>query len=162
MTHEYLLWIALAAYSIHVLEELILDWRSWARSSLGLKQMQWSTFYTANAAVMFISISSAMIGWHLPAFGLIIAALMLINGIFFHILPTIFQKNISPGVITSILLFLPISSWIYYGAYLDGVLSISTFTISLILGGLLMASPLIFLKINDRIIKNISKEDASQ
>lgn len=71
-------------------------------------------------------------------------------------------KNISPGVITSILLFLPISSWIYYGAYLDDVLSIPTFTISLILGGLLMASPLIFLKINDRIIKNISKEDASQ
>ncbi|APC97505.1 HXXEE domain-containing protein [Francisella frigiditurris] len=157
MTHQYLLWLGLAAYAVHVLEELTLDWRTWARSSLGFKNMEWGTFYIANAAVMFISIASAMVGWQLPAFGLIISALMLINGIFFHILPTLIQRIISPGVITATLLFLPISITTYYGAYLDGVLGISTFISSLILGGLLMASPIIFMRVNDKIVQNHNK-----
>jgi hypothetical protein len=92
-----------------------------------------------------------LVGWKLTPFGLIIAALMYINGIFFHILPTILQRKFSPGVITSILLFIPISSWIYYGAYLDGVLNILTLITSLILGALLMAAPIIFIKLNNKL-----------
>jgi hypothetical protein len=30
------LWLATAAYGIHVLEEFVLDWRDWARSVIGL------------------------------------------------------------------------------------------------------------------------------
>ncbi|WP_150465807.1 HXXEE domain-containing protein [Francisella sp. SYW-2] len=151
MTHEYLLWIALAAYSVHVLEELSFNWKEWANSTLGLKTLEWNHFYVANSVVMFIAIAAAMVGWKLPAFGLIIAALMYVNGIFFHILPTIVQRKISPGVITATVLFLPVASWIYYGAYLDGVLSLANFTLSLVLGGLLMASPIVFIKLNQKL-----------
>ena len=151
MSHEYLLWIALAAYAVHLLEELSFNWKEWAHSTLGLTSLEWNHFYVANSAVMFIAIAAVMVGWKLPAFGLIIVVLMLINGIFFHILPTIIQRKISPGVITAVILFLPVASWIYYGAYLDGVLSVTNFCISIILGGALMTSPIAFIKLNAKI-----------
>ena len=73
-------------------------------------------------------------------------ALMLINGIFFHILPTLGQRRFSPGTITAVALFLPVALWTFYGAYKDGVLSGTTLAISLIGGGLLMASPILLLR----------------
>ena len=149
--HQYLLWLSLAAYAVHVLEEAILNWKKWAITSLKLTNVEWAIFDVANLAVMFTSIATAMVGWQLPEFALIVAALMLINGIFFHILPTIIQQTLSPGVITATILFLPIGSWIYYGAYQDGVLSWEVCIISLILGGLLMASPIIFLKLREKL-----------
>ncbi len=76
-----------------------------------------------------------------------IPALQLINGLGFHIFPTIAQKRFSPGVITAVLLFLPIASWCYYGAYQDGVLTVQNCLLSFLFGGLLMASPFIFLRI---------------
>lgn len=104
--HEHLLWLTLAAYAVHVLEETTLNWKKWAVHSLKLTNVEWGIFDVANIAVMFIAIASSMIGWKLPAFALIIAALMFINGLFFHILPTIIQKIISPGVLTATFLFI--------------------------------------------------------
>lgn len=149
--HDYLLWLPLAAYAVHVLEEATLNWKEWAVKSLELKNVEWAIFDIANMAVMFIAIAAAMTGWKLPAFALIIPALMLINGLFFHILPTMIQRVYSPGVITATILFLPISIWVYYGAYQDQVLDLMTFVISLVLGGLLMASPILFLKLRMRL-----------
>ena len=149
--HDYLLWLTLAAYAVHVLEEATLNWKAWAINALHLTNVEWSIFDIANMAVMFIAIGAAMIGWKLPAFALIIPALMLINGIFFHILPTLIQRIFSPGVITAVILFLPISTWIYYAAYLDGVLTWPVAILSLILGGLLMASPIVFLKLRVKL-----------
>jgi hypothetical protein len=149
--HDYLLWLALAAYAVHVLEEATLNWKKWASDSLHLTNVEWPIFDVANMAVMFIAIAAAMVGWKLPAFALIIPALMLINGIFFHILPTILQRKFSPGAITATLLFIPIATWIYYAAYQDEVLSLCVGLGSLVLGGLLMASPILFLKLRAKM-----------
>lgn len=86
--HECLLWLTLAAYAVHVLEEVTLNWKKWA----------------------------------------------------IHC------------VITATLLFMPISIWIYYGAYLDGILTGYVGVISFILGGLLMASPIVFLKLRPKLM----------
>lgn len=109
--HEYLLWISLFAYAIHIFEESTLDWKTWAESTLGLKNLQWTDFYLANAAVVVAGVCAAQVGWQLPAFGLLLPALQLINGLFFHLLPTITYRKFSPGVITSCLLFFPIALW---------------------------------------------------
>lgn len=150
--HEYLLWMPLAAYCIHILEEATLGWKNWAIQSLKLKQVDWIIFDIANLAVIFITIAAAMVGWRLPAFALIIPALMLINGLFFHILPTIKDKTYSPGVLTASILLIPIAIWVYDGAYQDGMLTWSTAILSFILGGLLMATPIIFLKLREIIL----------
>lgn len=157
MKHDYILWFAVMAYAIHMLEELILDWRKWAEHDLKFTPLHWSTFYMANAVVLFIGIAAASIGWHVPSVGLIIPALMAINGIFFHILPTLIQRAYSPGVITAVFLFIPIDIYIYYTSYLDGVLTPFVAIMSLVWGALLMASPIIFIKLHPILINKEHK-----
>ncbi|WP_068467942.1 HXXEE domain-containing protein [Candidatus Protochlamydia phocaeensis] len=151
MSHEYLLWLCLFAYAVHIFEEKALNWLYWSRNVLGLKTLTWADFYIANGVVIITGICAAMVGWVLPSFALIIPALQLINGVGFHILPTLVQRRFSPGIITAILLFLPISIWSFYGAYQDGILTVQATILSFIFAGLLMASPFIFMQIKDRL-----------
>jgi GH15 family glucan-1,4-alpha-glucosidase len=55
------LWLALAAYAVHMLEEYELDWRNWARSVIGLP-VEWADFYVTNAIVVVLGIAAAQIG----------------------------------------------------------------------------------------------------
>ena len=43
-----LLWLATAAYGVHILEEYQLNWRDWARAVIRLP-VEWSDFYVVNA-----------------------------------------------------------------------------------------------------------------
>lgn len=145
--HEYLLWISLFAYAFHTYEEVMLNWKKWAETALGLKNLTWADFYVANSAVVVAGVCAAMVGWKLPCFALLLPALQLINGLGFHIFPTLIQKRFSPGVLSATVLFLPIALWNYYGAYQDGVLTIRTTLLSFLFGGILMATPFVFLKL---------------
>ena len=53
MSHEYVLWIAVAAYGLHILEEYELNWRDWAKAILGLP-VDWESFYIVNALVVVL------------------------------------------------------------------------------------------------------------
>ena len=148
--HQYILWMVLFGYAVHVLEERVLGWLPWAQETFHLS-LNWEDFYVANAVVLFTAIAAAMVGWQCVPFGLIIAALMLINGLFFHILPTIVKRRFSPGVITAVILFLPIGATSYYFAYLDGVLTWFNAGLSLIFGWLIMATPFILQAVQKRL-----------
>ncbi|MBC7800739.1 MAG: HXXEE domain-containing protein, partial [Gemmatimonadaceae bacterium] len=65
MAHEYILWIATAAYALHMIEETIYDWHGWVRRVLKL-QAEWNEFYMVNGFVIVLGISCAMIGWRQP------------------------------------------------------------------------------------------------
>jgi hypothetical protein len=43
-----LLWLATAAYGVHILEQYQLNWRDWARAVIGLP-VEWSDLYVVNA-----------------------------------------------------------------------------------------------------------------
>lgn len=143
--HEYLLWIALAAYAAHIVEEFLNDWRSWAENLSGVS-LTWSAFYVVNAAVLVLGIACAQVGWRLPEFSLIYPALMAINGLFFHLLPTLVKRRFSPGTLTSLLLFFPVCAWIYWGAHQDGVLSTRALALSTLGAALVMAFPVALAK----------------
>lgn len=113
--------------------------------------LTWSDFYVINAIVVVTGISTAMIGWRLPEASLMFPALALINSLFFHIGPTLVQRRFSPGTITAALLFLPVGIWAYYGVYLDGVLTIRAGVLSALGGVLLMAYPIVLLRIKGRL-----------
>lgn len=149
MSHEYRLWIALAAYSIHMLEEYELNWRDWARSVLRLP-VEWGAFYVTNAVVVVLGVTFAAVGWREPWFALGLPALMLINATFFHVLPTIVTRVYSPGLATAVVLFYPVACWAYYGAWMDGVLTTPTAILSGTFGALLMATPIVLLRVKDR------------
>ena len=145
--HAYILWIATLAYSIHVIEEYVFDWKTWARAVFRLP-VTWPIFGIVNAAVVVLGIACSSVGWICPSFALSLPALMLINATFFHIFPFLFTRGrFSPGLGTAVLLFYPVALWSYYGAYLDGVLTYPIAGISFLIGAAEMATPIIMLKV---------------
>jgi Protein of unknown function with HXXEE motif len=149
MTLTDLLWLATAAYGVHILEEYQLNWRDWARAVIGLP-VEWSDFYVVNALVIVFGIVAANLARHAPGLALAFPALMLINATFFHVLPFARTRGrFSPGLLTAVVLFYPIGIACYWRASHGGTLRIRSLIISLVLGALLMASPIVLLKIKN-------------
>jgi hypothetical protein len=145
-----LIWLAVACYALHILEEYQLDWRDWARAVIKLP-VEWGDFYVVNALVIVFGIVAANLAVHWPLLALTFPALMLINATLFHILPTLRTRGrFSPGLFTAVVLFLPVGIACYWRAAADGAIDAGALIGSLVLGALLMASPIVLLKIKDR------------
>jgi len=146
MTLTELSWLALAAYTLHILEEFSLDWRDWARAVIGLP-VEWSDFYLTNAAVVVLGIVQAQLAATLPLIPLSFAALMLINATFFHVAPVVLTRGrFSPGLATAVALFYPVAGAIYLRAAADGV-GTGMMLASVAIGAALMAYPIVLLRL---------------
>jgi hypothetical protein len=55
MDLSHWIWLATAAYAIHMIEEFMLDWRDWARAVIGLP-VDWPDFYVTNGIVMVLAL----------------------------------------------------------------------------------------------------------
>lgn len=135
------LWILTVAYSAHVLEEYVLDWRAWAYKTSGIN-MEWTEFFLANFAVIVLGIASACVGFDCPLFSYMFVGLATVNALFGHITTTLIKKKISPGMITSVIFFLPAGIWAYAIAYDKGLLTASFLLVTLMGGFLLMLFPI--------------------
>ena len=142
---SYWLWVAVAAYGLHMIEETIYAWHGWVRAVLKVPA-EWSEFYMVNAVVGLLGVSCAMIGWKNPTLSLIFPVFMLVNAILFHIAPVIVTRRFSPGLFTAVILFLPIASWCYIAASRAGVLTTSAIVISGLAGFIIMMMPIVFQK----------------
>ena len=150
MSLETLAWLSMAAYAIHVLEEYMFDWRNWARAVIKLP-VEWSDFYVTNAVVVALGIAQAMLAPTLPLAPLVYASLMLVNAVFFHVLPMLFGSGrFSPGVATAVTLFLPLGVAVWRRAAEGGLLSASTAVLAVSGGVLLMAYPVVMLNLKSR------------
>jgi hypothetical protein len=136
-TSEWTLWVVAVSCSFHVAEEYLTGWQEWARQTLGIV-MPTTRFLVANA-VLVVALLLARVGWRRPALSLVIPSATLVNAIFFHILPTIVQGRVSPGIYTAALLYLPFSSWALVGAARDGVARTAIAT-AVVAGTLMMSS----------------------
>jgi len=101
--------------------------------------MPTARFLLMNAVLVVAAVVLASIGWKRPTLSLIIPAATLVNAIFFHIMPTIVQRRVSPGVYTATLLYLPFSSWALVGAWRDGVPR-RAIAVASLLGALMMTA----------------------
>jgi hypothetical protein len=144
MNDQWIFWVAMAAYAVHMMEEFFYDWKNWANHVLNLP-VEWSGFYVTNTTVLFLGIAFASVGWSLPWFALSFPALMLLNAFFFHVLPFIRTKKFSPGLFTAVILFFPIGTYSFRIAIENGVQN-NEIAISVFTGILLMASPIALLK----------------
>ncbi len=141
-----MLWLCVAAYGFHVLEEFIFDWRNWARQVLHLPA-RWEDFYVTNCLVIVVGIVAVEIAPEFPAIALSLPALMLINGTFMHVFPFILKRGrFSPGLITSILLFWPIGTY----TMLAAEPTVHTVIIALFVGAAMLATPIAFLILKQR------------
>jgi Protein of unknown function with HXXEE motif len=103
-----------------------------------------------NALVIVFGVVAANLArW--PGLALAFPALMLINATFFHVLPFARSggRRFSPGLATAMVLFYPIGIACYWRASHDGTLRMRALIGSLVLGALLMASPIVLLKIKN-------------
>lgn len=156
MNHEYLLWIALLAYGIHMIEETVYNWRAWVQTALKMNA-EWNEFYMVNAVVIVMGLCCAMIGWKNPSIALIFPAFMAVNAVLFHIIPVFTKHMFSPGVITSVVLFLPVVYLLFRGAYIDGMITNpSAIIIPVISGFILMFFPIILQKTKKNITRKYS------
>lgn len=143
---ESIFWLLVIAYGAHVMEEYILNWKKWVLTVANI-DISWNEFIITNAVVIISSICFAMIGFNNPYISLMLPALMIINAIFFHILPTIIKRQFSPGVLTSIILFLPLSLLAYYEAYKLNFLNTELLVTTICGGSIIMAYPIFLHKI---------------
>jgi hypothetical protein len=148
-TFTILAWLGLATYSVHILEEFTFNWRDWARSVLKLP-VEWDTFYVTNGIVVALGIAQAMLAPALPVAPLAFAGIMIINTLFFHLLPVVITRRFSPGVTTATLLMLPLGVAIYWVALATGVADAGIAIAGLVIGALLMAYPIVLLRLKDR------------
>ncbi len=143
---QSLTWVCVAAYGLHVLEEFVFDWRNWARKVLHLPA-QWGDFYVTNAIGIVVGIVAAEIAPVWPAVALGFPALMLLNATCFHVAPfALTRGRFSPGLITAVLLFIPLA----LATFRTAAVGIETITLAFCIGALLMAIPIVFLKLRVR------------
>ena len=146
MSFQSLMWLCLAAYGLHVLEEFVFDWRNWAREVLRLPA-EWGDFYVTNALVIVIGFVAAEIAPVLPTVSLAFPALMLINAACFHVVPfTLTRGRFSPGLITALLLFFPLAIATFSAAAVGR----KAIGLAFGVGALLMATPIVFLKLKTK------------
>ncbi len=108
----------------------------------------WPDFYVVNSIVIVTGIATANLAVAAPTLALGFPALMLINAGVFHILPMIRKRGrFSPGAITAVILFLPSGVTCFVAAGRVGVLSVGTGVGAFVIGGLLMATPIMLLKV---------------
>jgi hypothetical protein len=136
-TNEWTLWVVAVSCGLHATEEILTGWQEWARQVLGIV-MPTSIFIVMNVVLVIAASILAGVGWRRPAMSLIVPSATLVNGVFFHILPTIVQGRVAPGVYTAVLLYLPFSSWSLIGAARDGVPR-STIATGFVAGAALMS-----------------------
>lgn len=144
MNNQWIFWVAMAAYALHMMEEFFYDWKNWANHVLHLP-VEWSGFYVTNTSVLFFGISCASVGWSQPMFALSFPALMLVNAFFFHVLPFVRTKKFSPGLLTATILFFPIGIYSFHLAVERGVQT-KEMAGAVLTGVLLMAFPIVLLK----------------
>lgn len=139
------LWLLVAACAAHVAEESLLDWRGWAQGVSGVP-VRWSMFVIVNAGFLALACMAAGIGFKRPAIGLALPSLTLINALFFHIAPTIVLGRVSPGVFSAALLYVPISTWLFWRAAREGMLGRRTVAIAVLIGSAVMGLPFVVLR----------------
>ena len=145
-TLSSLLWLCTAAYAVHVLEEFVFNWQSWARHVLHLPA-RWEDFYITNALVVVLGVVASIIAPKWPILALGFVGLMLINATFFHIAPFLWTRGrFSPGLFTAIVLFFPLGIATIRAGHLNAIGLAEVFCI----GALLMATPIVFLKLKDK------------
>lgn len=147
MSLTVLAWLAVAAYALHIVEEHILGWYDWARKTMNIS-LGWEQYVITEVAILILGLTAAMLSGTPMGPTLVVAftTLLLINVIFFHLLPMLANGGrFSPGVISGIFLFLPLA----WHVYKTQTLPQNDLVWAVVLGILLILWPMLLLKLRN-------------
>jgi hypothetical protein len=134
VTVETIFWLVLAVSTIHVAEEYAAGWVKFVNSfhnPIGHTTM--GAFYLVNGIFILLCVLAALLNASFIIFSLSIAALLFINALI-HIGGTVKLKRYNPGVVTAVLLYLPLSIHAYYLYDQAGLLGLTNLILSIVLG----------------------------
>lgn len=140
---EYQTLLAISGFAaiVHVAEEYFSGWVDWANEFVsGVTVRQ---FLIINA--LFISLCSlaAILSRKYIVFSSSVFSLLLINSLA-HIAPTIKHRTYSPGLMSAVLLFIPLGVFGYTTLLSNNIISNQNFLASLFLGFVWMSIPFIY------------------
>ena len=118
---EWIYWAIVGAALVHIIEEYVGDWLGWVQRFVpGVTMIQ---FVIVNAVFVILCIAGAAVGTRSLVFGLSIASLIFINALV-HIMPTVRTRHYSPGSVSAILLYIPLSACAFYLSAKSGQLTL--------------------------------------
>jgi hypothetical protein len=151
-----ILWLCPIVYAIHIIEEAP-RFISWTRrypqlfSSTYNKRM----FILGNSIWMLYNVISVFLAITYPAQWSLVLGLSTASWIFsnawLHIITTLSSGIYSPGVITASALYLPVSIFIYWSFWQQGILTPAITIRSILLGFAVMYLPILGIAISSRI-----------
>lgn len=110
---DYIIWIYVFTYIIYLIECYITDWKNNIFEVIN-KDIDNQLTQNIYFSFLLIGICCAMVNWNCPAFSLIFPILLIFITILFNITVSIITKEYTCGLISSILLFLPVTIWLFY------------------------------------------------
>lgn len=139
---QRLIWLMPAAFAPHIAEEYGTGFPDWVTQTLG-GAMTAGAFLTNNALFMVILLSlTALATWRpsrVTAFVLLSwASGNLFWNAVFHLVTTALYGRYSPGLMTAVLLYLPVSLLVARAALRERVLPLGAFAGATCIGGVLM------------------------
>jgi hypothetical protein len=142
MSLSILVWLAVGAYALHIIEEHILDWFGWARKTMNLN-LAWETYVTIEAAFIVLGVAAAMAASAVPVVGLAFIAMLVINVTFFHLLPMMMAGGrFSPGTLSGLLFYI-----VGWAAMMSSSATGSNVTWAVVIGAAVILWPMLLLKL---------------
>ena len=137
-----IVWLMPAAFAVHIVEEFAGGFPEWVRLVTGAA-MPVGAFLANNAA--FMAILLGLTAWvsirpsRLPAFALLAwASGNLFWNFVFHLATTMLLDRYSPGLVTAVLLYFPLSAVVAWVTLREGVLGRGAFAGAATVGAALM------------------------
>lgn len=125
--------------TIHVAEEYFFNWLSWvSQFTNGITLFQ---FLFWNAAFLLLCVVGVFTSS--PVFKLSLASLLLCN-VLVHLVPTMLRRQYSPGLVSAIMLYLPLGSFAYFSAIRHTLATNNQVLASIPLGALWMSIPFLY------------------
>jgi len=139
--HQYWLWVVVCAFALHTFDEYAGGWVAYAQkintgtpnSPSALQAMvrgNEKLFMTFSVAQLIMFYCMAQIGWHIPELSLSAPALLAMHSLSLHLWPLVRFGTRVPGLVTSLLVCMPVSLLTFRGAFHDFVLDMRALTIS--------------------------------
>lgn len=142
MTFRRIVWLMPAAFAVHIVEEAVGGFPAWVGLVVG-RPMSSADFLLNNAAFMGVLVS--LTAWatirpgRLPAFLLVAwASGNLFWNFVFHLVTTVLLDRYSPGLVSAVLLYFPLSVAVAWAVLRERVLGTGRFLGAVSIGAALM------------------------
>jgi len=151
---SWIFWAILIAAILHIAEEYRGEWLVWVRRYVpGVTLFH---FVLVNTAFLLLCVAGAVVGVKNVVFSLSIASLVFSNALM-HIIPTVVWKEYSPGVITAVLLYIPLGAYAYVLAFDKEEVSLGIGAVAIVLGIFWMMLPIIGQQVRIKVEKSQSR-----